>query len=235
MFGFIKKAFLAGLTVLSYVNQLSTNQLSCISMNNQECKVRPEIINVNSDEPVFYPFSIKTSKCSGSCNNINDPYAKICVPDVVKDLNVKVFNLMSRTNETRHIKWHETCKCKCRLDASVCNNKQRWNDDKCRCECKELIDKGVCDRGYIWNPSNCECECDKSCDVREYLDYKNCKCRKKLGDKLVKECNENIDEVKIVKMSIQINVVLAYCILFCFQCSLQSTLELLLILFTTNT
>ena len=59
---------------------------------------------------------------------------------------------MSRTNETRHIEWHETCKCKCRLDASVCNNKQRWNDDKCRCECKELIDKGVCDKGSIWNP-----------------------------------------------------------------------------------
>ena len=88
--------------MLSYVNLLSTNQLSCISMNNQECKVRPEIINVNSDEPVFYPFSIKTSKCSGSCNNINNPYAKLCVPNVVKNLNVKVFNLMSRTNETRH-------------------------------------------------------------------------------------------------------------------------------------
>ena len=72
-------------------------------MKNQECKVRPEIINVNNNEPIFYRFSIKTSKCSGSCNNINDPYAKICVPDVIKDLNVKVFNLMSRTNETRHI------------------------------------------------------------------------------------------------------------------------------------
>ena len=103
-------------------------------MKNQACKVRPEIVNVNSNEPVFYPFSIKTSKFSGKCNSINDPYAKICVPDVVKNLNVKVFNLMSRTNETRHIKWHETCKCKCRLDASVCNNKQRWNDEKCRCE-----------------------------------------------------------------------------------------------------
>ena len=89
---------------------------------------------------------------------------------------------MSRTFETRHIKWHETCKCKCTLDASVCKNKQRWNDDKCPCECKELIDKGVCDEGYIWNPSNCECECDKSCDIGEYLDYKNCKCRKKLVD-----------------------------------------------------
>ena len=98
-------------------------------MTNQERKVRPQIVNVNSNEPVFYPFSIKTSKCSGSCNNINDPYAKICVLDVVKDLNVTVFNLMSRTNETKHINWHETCKHKCKLDASVCNNKQRWNDD----------------------------------------------------------------------------------------------------------
>ena len=79
-------------------------------MKNQEWRVRPEIINVNSNEPMFYPFSIKTSKRSGSCNNINNPYAKICVPDVIKDLNVKVFNLMSRTNETRHIKWHETYK-----------------------------------------------------------------------------------------------------------------------------
>ena len=67
---------------------------------------------------------------------------------------------------------------KCRLDASLCNNKQSCNNDKCRFECKELIDKGVCDRGYIWNPSNYECECDKSCDVVEYLDYKNCKLEK---------------------------------------------------------
>ena len=58
-------------------------------MNNQPCKSRPEIVNVNSNEPVFYPFSIKTSKCSGSCNNINDLYAKICVPDSVKRINLK--------------------------------------------------------------------------------------------------------------------------------------------------
>ena len=81
----------------------SGNLLSCISMNNQECKVRPQIAKCNKDEPVFFPFSMKTSKCIGSCNNINDPYAKLCVPDIGKNLNVKVFNLMSRTNETRHI------------------------------------------------------------------------------------------------------------------------------------
>ena len=131
MFVFVKKVFYIGSLFLSSL--VSATSLSCISMKNQKCKVRTEIINVNSNEPVFYPFSIKASKFSGSCNNINDPYVKICVPDVVKDLNVKVFNLMSRTNETRHIKWHETCKCECRLDASVCNNKERWNDDKCRC------------------------------------------------------------------------------------------------------
>ena len=132
MFGFIKKVFFTGLTILSSVNLLTVTPMA-----NQEC-IRPEIVNVKSDEPVFYPFSIKTSKCSGSCNNINDPYAKICLSDVIKNINVKVFNLMLKTNETRHIKWHETCKCKYRLDASVCNNKKRWNDDKCsRCKCKK--------------------------------------------------------------------------------------------------
>ena len=102
---------------------------------------------------------------------------------------------MSRTNETRHIK---TCKCKYRLDASVCNNKQHWNDDKYRCEYKGLIDKGACDRGYIWNRSNCGCKCDKSYDVGEYLDYKISKRRKRLVDKLVEKCNKIVEEVKIV-------------------------------------
>ena len=134
------------------------NLLSCISMNNQECKVRPQIANVDSNGRVFFHFSIKASKCGVGCNNINDPYTKLCVSDVVKNLNVKVFNLMSRTNETRHIEWHEKCKCKSRLDATVCNNRQRCNDDKCRCECKELIGKGVCSKEFTWNSTNCECD-----------------------------------------------------------------------------
>ena len=92
IFRFVKKVFLTGFTILSGFT--NANSLSWISMNNQACKTRPEIINVNSNNPVFYPFSIKTSKCSSNCNIVNDPYAKICVPDVVKDLNVKAFNLM---------------------------------------------------------------------------------------------------------------------------------------------
>ena len=81
MFGFIKKVFFTGLTILSTLSNI--NPLKCISMNNQERKAKPEILNVNSNEHVLYPFSIKTCKCSGSCNNINDPYAKLCVPHVV--------------------------------------------------------------------------------------------------------------------------------------------------------
>ena len=81
----------------------------------------------------------------------------------------------------------------CVSNVSVCNNKQRWNEDKCRFECKELIDKEMCDKRFIWNRNNCECECDKSCDIGEYLDNKNCKCRKKIIDRLVQECSENID------------------------------------------
>ena len=81
MFGFIKRCFFTGLAFLSTLT--GVNLLSCISMNNQECKIRPQIYNLNMDEPLFFPFSIKTSKCSGRCNNINNPYANSCVHDVV--------------------------------------------------------------------------------------------------------------------------------------------------------
>ena len=147
---------------------------------------------------IHFIYSTEVNTCSGNCNNINDPYATLCVLDVAKNIIVKEINLMSKTNETRHIKWNETCKCKCRLDASVCYNKSRWNNDKCGCECKELIDNGRCIKGFIWSPSDCECECDKLCDIGEYLDNKNCKCRKKLIGKLAEECSENIDGNEII-------------------------------------
>ena len=112
--------FFTGLAFLSTL--INVNSLSRISMNNQEYKVRLQIVNVNEDNPVFFIFSIKTSNCSGSCNNINNPLAKLCVPDVVKNLNIKVFNIVSGTNETRRRESHETCKCECRFNSSVCNN-----------------------------------------------------------------------------------------------------------------
>ena len=100
MFKFIKQIFIS--TIMFFGSLSSVNSLESVSMINQECKVRSEIVNVNSSEPLFDPFSNKTSKCRGSCNNINDPNAKLCIPVVVKNLNIKVFNLMLRTNETRH-------------------------------------------------------------------------------------------------------------------------------------
>ena len=94
---------------------------------------------------------------------------------------------------------HETFKCKCRLHASVCNNKQRWNEDKCRCECREeLSDKERCNKRFIWTPSDCNCECDQSCDIREYLDYKNCKFRRKIVGSLAEECSTNIDQNEMI-------------------------------------
>ena len=81
------------------------------------------------------------------------------------------------------------------------------------CECKELTDKGVCDKGFIWNPRNCEFECDKSYDIGEYLDYLNCKCRKRLVDKLVEECTKNIEEVEINSKNEQENK-FSYCTLY---------------------
>ena len=112
MLRYIKKCFFTAIIFCSS-NLLNVNSLEYVSMNNQECKIRTEIINLNTNEPLFSPYSININKCKGSCNTINDPYAKICVPDNIKNTNVKVFNLMPKTNETRHIKLHKTCKCKC--------------------------------------------------------------------------------------------------------------------------
>ena len=114
--------FILGLTVLS---SSITGALNCVPINNQKSKVGPKIVDVSSNNRIFYPFSVKINSCRGNCNSINDLYAKICVPDIVKNLNVKVFNLMSRSNETRSIKSRETCKCICRLNEIICNNKQR--------------------------------------------------------------------------------------------------------------
>ena len=98
----------------------NVNPLKCVSSKTR---------NFYSDETASFPFIIKTSKYSGICNNINDPYAELCVADVAKNINLKFFNLISENNETRQIKWHETCKCKCRINENVGNNKQRWNID----------------------------------------------------------------------------------------------------------
>ena len=98
IFGFIKKCFFTAMTFFNF-NLSNVNSLECFSVNNQKYEVRSEIININTNEPVFYPYGIKII-----LNTVIDPYAKVCVPDNIENTNVKVFNLMSRTNETIHIK-----------------------------------------------------------------------------------------------------------------------------------
>ena len=174
-------------------------------------------------------FILTVYKYNGNYNNINDKYAKLCVLDVVKDMNIKAFNLISRTNETRCVFWHETCTCQCRLDASIFHDNQRWKNDKCRCKYKELIGKGRCDDRFIWNPSTCECECDKSCDVEKYLDYENCKCRKTLTDKLASECEDKIlyatDTISITNKKVTCkNNCLIYIILLIIMCLILLTI-----------
>ena len=206
--------------LINFFNVLKVTSLECMSMINQKCMPRPKIIDVNNNEPVFYPYSVKVNKYSGSCNNINDPYAKLCVPDITKNINVKVFNLMSRINEIKQIIWHETCKCMRRLSNAICHTKQIWNNDRCRCECKEdLVSKINCNKRYSWNPSICECECDKSCGIGEYLDLKNCTCKKSIIDRLIEECSNTIEEnsdilVNTSNNTLYFNLFIVFLVLF---------------------
>ena len=120
----------------------------------------------------------------------------MCVPNVIKGINMQVF--LTMLNETRNVLWHERCKCVCKLNSSICNNKQIWNSDTCRCDCNEDF-AGIisCAKGYTWNLSICECQCDKWCKPGQYLDHKNCVCKNKLIGRLIKECTSVINETMI--------------------------------------
>ena len=122
---------------------------NCLLLNNQECKVRKVIAD---NDYTTYPYKIKVDKCVGSCNDLNNPYFKVCLPDVVKNISVKSFDLISKKNVLKTISFHQNCKCSCLIDEKVCNNKQKWNKDKCRCDCLEIKD---CDIGFSWNVINC--------------------------------------------------------------------------------
>ena len=85
--------------LVNFIDEIKAKALECISVVNKKYMARPKIIQTNANEPVFYPLSIKVNKCGGDCNTINDPMTKLCVPDIVKDINIKVFNMLSRINE----------------------------------------------------------------------------------------------------------------------------------------
>ena len=115
---------LIGLTI-SLFNVIKTKALECVSVVNQKYMARPKILDVNEGvgETLFYLYNVQVNKCSGSCNTLDNPIEKLCVPNVSKGLNMKVYNFLTMLNETRNVLWHESCKCVCKLNSSVCNNK----------------------------------------------------------------------------------------------------------------
>ena len=111
--------------LISLSNLIKTKALECVSVVNQKCIPRPKLLDVNEGvgETLFCPYNVLVNKCSGSCNTLDDPMAKMCVPNIIKRVNMKVYNFLMRLNETRNVLWHESCKCVCRLNSSVCNSK----------------------------------------------------------------------------------------------------------------
>ena len=185
---------------ISLFSVLKVNTLECLSVINQKCMPRPKILDVNEGvgEALFYLYNVLVKKCSGSCNTLDDPMAKLCVPNIIKRVNMKVYNFLMWLNETRNVLWHESCKCVCRLNSSVCNSKQIWNSDTCKCDCNEDF-AGIisCNKGYTWNPSTREFQCDMWCKSSQYLDHKNCICKNKLVGRIIAECTSVINETMI--------------------------------------
>ena len=166
--------------LISLFGIIKTKALECVSAVNQKCMPRPKVLDVNEGvaEALFYPYNVQVNKCSGSCNTLDNPMAKLCVPNVSKGVNMQVHSFLMRLNETRNVLWHESCKCVCKLNSSICNNKQIWNSETCRCDCNEDFAGMInCAKGYTWNPSTCECQCDTWCKPGQYLDHKNCVCK----------------------------------------------------------
>ena len=186
--------------LISLFGIIKTKAIECVSVINQKCMPRSKILDVNEGigEALFYPYNVQVNKCSGSCNTLDNSIEKLCVPNVIKGLNMKVYNFLTMLNETRNVLWHESCKCVCKLNSSVCNNKQIWNSDTCRCDCDEEF-AGIisCAKGYMWNPSTCECQCDKWCKQGQYLDHKNCVCKNKLIGRVTEKCTSVINETMI--------------------------------------
>ena len=204
---------------ISLFSILKVGALECVSVVNQKCMPRPKILNVNEriGEALFYPYNVLVNKCSGSCDTLDNPMSKICVPKIIKNVNMKVYNFLTRLNETRNVLWHESCKCVCRLNSSVCNSRQIWNNNTCRCDSNEdFVGIINCNKGYMWNPSTCKCQCDKWCKSGQYLDHKNCVCKNKLIGRLIEECTSVINETMINNNKDNITNIIIYYVLIGF-------------------
>ena len=150
MFCLIKKVFIA---IFSFSRSLPQNFVSFVYLTEQWLTTST-LIDLNPVELNYYPFMFSLDKCNGICNDVDDLYSKIYVVSGQKAVNVKVFNMITRINEFKTLVKHISCDCKCKVDITICNSNQKWNNDKCQCEskihrtCKE----------DSWKPSTCICE-----------------------------------------------------------------------------
>ena len=139
MFWFIKQMFT---TLMSFSGTLVTK---CMPLNNEPCMIRPTVFALSLVELNRYPFMISLDKCNGSCNAVDDLFIKICVLGEIKDVHVKVFNLITNWNEAKRLINHISCYCKCKFYSTICNSNQKWNNDKGQREfkkyrtCKKII------------------------------------------------------------------------------------------------
>ena len=131
-----------------------------------------------------FPYKIAVDICIGSCNDKDNPYFKFCLPDSIKNISVKSFDLILNKNVLKNISFHQSCKCGCLLDEKVCNNLQKWNGNKCRCECLKIK---KCNIGYSWNVNNCSCEMKKLAALIESERFLE-----------TEECDVKTDEIKNV-------------------------------------
>ena len=149
MFRLIKQVFIV---LLNFSGSLVTK---CVSLNNELCMSRPNLIDLNPIELNYYPFMVSLDKCSGSCNAADDLSTKTSVPSKRKDMTIKVFNMITRINEAKTLIQHISCDCKLKSISKTCNSNQKWNSETCKSECKNYC---TCTNDYSWNPSICICE-----------------------------------------------------------------------------
>ena len=148
------------------------NKPNCFLLKNEKCKVRKVIFN---NDYMTFPYKIKVDKCIRSFNNKDNPYFKVCLPDSIKNISVKSFDLLSEKNVLKNISFHQNCKCGCLLDKKVCNNLQKWNKNKCRCKYVKILKYDIC---CSWNVNNCRCEMKilaALIESKRFLETEECK------------------------------------------------------------
>ena len=165
--------------------------LASVSVNNQQCMVEQRLINLNLDEIHYYSFIISMNKCDGTCNTAEDPFGRICVLYKMKDVNMKVFNMIKGINTSKTHAKLISCECRCNFDGIKWNSRQEWNNHKCQRECRKTINNLACEKDYAWNPSTCAYECGKGCGIGKYLKYH--KCMKLLVEDLAVTCDEIVN------------------------------------------